>query len=520
MNGKQKTTTIQGELLVTKFGSSLLVLAAALGVMGVVPDARAQGKDITIVMPEEPDIIDPCHASRSNIGRVVKQNVAETLLEINPADGSVGPRLATGFEQLSEKAWRLKLRSGVKFHDGTPFDAEAAAFSINRTLDTRLDCEIRTKFFGKSKLTPKVVDATTLDIETSEPMPILPTMLGTMTMVSTKTVTDKLTREPIGTGPYVFTSWKPGQNVVLTRFEGYWGAKPQVEKATYVWRGESAVRAAMVKAGEADIAPSIAVQDATDPKMDFSYFDSETTVMRIDLTRKPLDDIRMRKAINMAIDREALRGTILPKDVMPSTQLVVPSINGHNPDLIVWKHDPAGAKKLIAEAKAAGTDVSKEIVLIARRGVHAAVAEEVEAYLAMLKDVGLNVRLQMTEVAEWNDIYTKPYADDRPASLFHAMHDNNNGDAVFTVFNKYHSEGAQSVLTDKKLDATIEAAQVATGDKRRQLWREAFKIVADDIVGDVPLFHMVGYTRVGPRVNFKPSISTNSEIQISQVTFK
>ena len=82
-------------------------------------------------------------------------------------------------------------------------------------------------------------------------------MMGTMTIQAPSTVQDQLTREPVGTGPYKFTSWRPGQDVVLTRFDGYWGEKPEVEKATYIWRTESAVRAAMVATGEADIAPSI-----------------------------------------------------------------------------------------------------------------------------------------------------------------------------------------------------------------------------------------------------------------------
>jgi peptide/nickel transport system substrate-binding protein len=482
--------------------------------------AMAQDHDVTIVLPEEPDIIDPCHASRSNIGRVVKQNVAETLTEIDPKDGSVTPRLATSWERADETTWRFKLKDGVKFHNGAPFDAEAAAASINRTLNPQLDCEIRVKFFGNIKVTPKAIDATTLEIKTDHPAPIMPTMMGTMTIQAPDTPADKLTREPVGTGPYVFASWRPGQDVVLTRFDGYWGDKPQVEKATYIWRTESAVRAAMVATGEADIAPSIAAQDATDPAMDFSYFDSETTNFRIDLSLPPLDDVRVRKALNVAIDREAIRGSILSPDVVPATQFIVPSINGHNPNLKPWPYDPEQAKALLAEAKAAGTPVDKEITLYVRRGIHAGVTETAEAILAMLQDVGFNVKLQIVEVAEWVDLYTKPFAEDRPPNLVHAMHDNNNGDAVFTVFFKYASEGAQSALSDPRVDKLIEQAQVAINPERQKLWQETFRMINEEIVADVPLFHMVGYTRVGSRVNFTPTISTNSEIQLATITFK
>jgi peptide/nickel transport system substrate-binding protein len=345
-------------------------------------------------------------------------------------------------------------------------------------------------------------------------------MMGTMTIVAPGTVTDQLTREPVGTGPYVFTSWRPGQDVVLTRFDGYWGDKPEVEKATYIWRSESAVRAAMVATGEADIAPSIAVQDANDPAMDFSYFDSETTNFRIDVALPPLDDVRVRKALNLAIDRDAIRGSILSEDVVPATQFIVPSINGYNPDLKPWPFDPDQARALLAEAKADGVPVDKEIVIIGRLGIHAGVVEKLEAIHAMLQDVGFNVKLQMIEVAEWVDVYTTPFAEDRPPNIVHAMHDNNNGDAVFTAYFKYHSGGAQSALADPRVDALIEQATAAVDPERRKLWQEMFRLVNEEIVADVPLFHMVGYTRVGPRVNFTPSISTNSEIQIAQVTFK
>ena len=233
------------------------------------------------------------------------------------------------------------MREGVKFHDGEPFNAKTAKTAILRTLDDRIDCEIRIKFFGGMEVTPEPVDEYTLDIKTAQPAPILPTMMGTMTITSPNTVEGERTRDPIGTGPYRFVSWTPGTSVVLERFDDYWGDRPEVAKVTYVFRGESAVRAAMVAAGEADIAPNIAVQDATDPAMDFSYFNSETSSFRIDVNKPPLDDLRVRKAMNLAIDRDAMIGTIFSEDVVKATQMVVPSINGYNPNLKPYPSIPS-----------------------------------------------------------------------------------------------------------------------------------------------------------------------------------
>ena len=114
--------------------------------------------------------------------------------------------------------WRFKLARASPSTDGEPFNAEAVKFSIERTLDERIDCEIRIKFFGNTEVTPVVVDEHTIDIKTTEPAPIMPTMMGTMTIVSPNTVVGERTREPVGTGPYVFDQWNVGQNIVLERF--------------------------------------------------------------------------------------------------------------------------------------------------------------------------------------------------------------------------------------------------------------------------------------------------------------
>jgi peptide/nickel transport system substrate-binding protein len=343
--------------------------------------------------------------------------------------------------------------------------------------------------------------------------------MGTMTVVSPNTPMGERTRDPIGTGPYRFASWDVGQSIVLERNDDYWGETPEVERATYVFRSESAVRAAMVETGEADIAPNIAVQDATNPEMDFSYPNSETSRLRIDMEIPPLDDIRVRKALNLAIDRDAFIGTIFPEDVVKATALVVPSINGHNPNLVPYPYDPEEAKRLIDEARADGVAVDTPIRIVGRANIYPNATEAAEAIMAMYEAIGLTIDLQMVEVATWVDIFTTPFAEDRPPSLHQAQHDNNNGDAVFTVFFKYHCDGGQSTTCNKDLDALIEKATVSTGDERRAAWQEAFRMIHEDLVVDVMMFHMVVYTSVGPRISFTPSISTNSELQIADITF-
>jgi peptide/nickel transport system substrate-binding protein len=126
----------------------------------------------------------------------------------------------------------------------------------------------------------------------------------------------------------------------------------------------------------------------------------------------------------------------------------------------------------------------------------------------------------MYEVAEWEDLYSKPFAEDRGPQLIQAQHDNANGDPVFSMYFKYHSEGLQSGIADAKVDQMIGDATVATGDERAKIWSDLFAYLHDDLVADVMLVHMVGFSRVGARLDFAPTIRTNSELQLAQIAFK
>jgi peptide/nickel transport system substrate-binding protein len=185
--------------------------------------------------------------------------------------------------------------------------------------------------------------------------------------------------------------------------------------------------------------------------------------------------------------------------------------------LKVWPYDPQKARQLLDEARKDGVPVDKEILLVGRIGNFPGGDELMEAALTMYKAAGLNVKVKMVEVST-HILYTrKPF----PPGLYimQKTHDNAKGDAVFTASN-YHCKGYSSPLCDKTVDDLIEKAQVATGEERRALWQAMFKRAHEDIIPDVPLFHMVGYSRVGKRISFKPSIATNTEIPIEQITFR
>lgn len=497
--------------------------AVAVAAAMLVPFSAALAQDNTavkIVLPAGPDRLDPCETPRSVIGRIIKHNVVETLVELDYDKHTTLPRLAESWEQTSATEWIFKLRKGVKFHDGAPFDAKAVIYSLERTVDPKLTCITRTKYFDGINVTASEVDSATVKFTTTSPVPILPTLLAQLAIASPNTPKGEYTARPIGTGPYRFDHWTQGESVVLLRDDGYWGVKPVIDKATYVWRSESSVAAAMVETGEADLAFSIAPQDATNEQTDKVYPNSDSAMFRLSVDIPPLDDIRVRKALNLAIDRKAFLGSIVSDKAELAMQQVGPSVLGFNPNLQPWKYDPAEAEALLAQAKADGVNVSREIRMIGRPGMFANSNEFVEAAAEMLRQVGFNIKLDNLEMSQWLQMANKPFAANRQPNIFLTMHDNNSGDAAFTAFFKYHSNGRQSELHDPDLDALIVKAGTEQGDRRAADYQEVFRRIYEDKVADVPLFHMVNYMRVGKRLDFSPTIADAVELQLAKLTLK
>jgi peptide/nickel transport system substrate-binding protein len=496
-----------------------LLLSSALALLPLAPAFAQDAKDVTIVLGEDIDLVEPCMATRSNIGRIIMQNVNETLTQYDVKNGQgVVPRLAESWEDRGDGVWRFNLRQGVAFSDGSTFDAADVKHSFERATSPQLTCETP-RYFGETKLSFTVVDDHTVDVSAEPAQPILPLLLSLVTIVPAETPVE-FTREPVGTGPYELASWTPGQSIVLERRDDYWGEAPEVERATYVFRTDPAVAAAMVAQGEADLAPSISAVDATDADTDVSYLNSETLYLRIDSAIDPISDKRVRQALNLAIDREAFIGTLLPEGTVVATAMVPPTTLGWNPDVKPWPYDPERAQALLEEARADGVPVDTTLYLIGRSNLFPGVVEVIEAMQQMLQDVGFTVEVQMIEVAQQEELYSKPFKEGRPPQMLLVQHDNSRGDPVFSMFFKYASEGRQSGIADPKVDEMIAKATAATGDERTKAWQELFAYLHDEVVPDVLLFHMVSFARVGDRIAFTPTIATNSQLELADIAFK
>ncbi len=145
--------------------------------------APASGSALRVVLAQEPPTLEACESNLTSTGVVVRSNVTEPLVERNPKTGELEPLLATEWKATSATGWTFKLREGVKFQDGTPFNAEAAAFTIDRAVNSKLGCNVEGYVFGDAELKVKAVDATTLTVTTPKPDPILPLRLSFLEVV-------------------------------------------------------------------------------------------------------------------------------------------------------------------------------------------------------------------------------------------------------------------------------------------------------------------------------------------------
>lgn len=500
--------------------STAAFLTVVLGLqacsVGTASDQTASADSIRIVLKEEPPTLEPCQSSQNSTGLVTRSNISEGLTSRDPATGELNPALATEWQQLDEKTWLFTLRDGVKFHDGTAFDAEAAAFSIDRMMNPDLGCDVTGQFFADQKLTTEVVSDSQLKVTSATPDPILPLKLSFVGIVPVTTDQQNKVREPIGTGPYHVGAWQPGTSLTLERFDDYWGELPDFSTAEYSWRPEGTIRAAMVLNNEADVAITLSPEDGAGDSA-VEYDTNEVTYMRMDAGKAPLNDIRVREAINYALDKEGLLASIFAGKGKLATQLVPEGVTGHNPDLQPWPYDMEKAKALIAEAKADGVPVDEQITIIGRTGFYPRAGEAMEVVQNSLTEAGLNVKVEMGDVNTWLQHLLRPVPTDFGPRLLMGMHGNQAGDASFTLRNNLGSEGGQSSYGTPELDALIAAGESATGEKRAQAFADALAYEREEIVRDAMMVKVGAMIALSPVVSYEPNSASGDEMRVADM---
>ena len=376
--------------------------------------ARAAG---TLIwgMPAETDILDPHATGGWSTYQVTYQIfeglVKEDLTKPDAASPPLVPGLATSWDISPDGlTYTFKLREGVTFHDGSKFDAAAVKFNFERFWD-----ESSPNFYKKAKAFVVAYTKWIKSVEVVNPMTVRVTLTapnyqwlrqglqsyGQPLMVSPAAVAkfgnDGLALHPIGTGPFRFVQRDQGVKTVIERNPDYWGTKAKLDRVIFRPLQDPATRINALENGEIQIMttpPWDDIQRLVDAGFVLTKNSNVPYInfLHLNFKFKPMQDVRVRRAINMAIDREGIAKEVYHGTGRPEYGMLSPGTEVYDPSFISYKYDPEGAKKLLAEA--GYPDGFKMVFELAQYGT----GELVESWIQRdLKKVGIDVELRKYE---------------------------------------------------------------------------------------------------------------------------
>lgn len=378
----------------------------ALSVVGVASLAMAAPRtDLNAGIRLEPPHLDPSAGAAAAIGEIVYANLFEGLTRMAP-DGAIVPGLAESWAVSADgKTYTFTLRKGVTFHDGAPFDANVAKFTLDRA--RAADSVNPQKGLFEPIDAVEVVDPATLKVTLKRPTGAFLFNLAwpAAVMVSPQSAADNKTK-PVGTGPFKFERWAKGSQIDLVRNPTYWGKTPALNKISFKIIGDPAAAYAAMMAGDLDAYPIFPANEnipqfQKDPRFTVKIGNTEgKTIVALNNARKPFDDIRVRRALAYGIDRKAVIEGATMGLAKPIGSHYAPQDAGYVDLTGKYPYDPEKAKALLKEAGV--SNLKAKLVLpppdYARRGG--------EIVAAQLKKIGVDVELVPVEWAQWlSDVF-------------------------------------------------------------------------------------------------------------------
>jgi peptide/nickel transport system substrate-binding protein len=351
----------------------LIVAGFALAITAATPALAS--REVSIGLQAAITSMDP-HYHNLSPNNSMMLHVFEPLIKRDDNQKLV-PGLATSWRAIDDLTWEVKLRKNVRFHDGSPFTAEDALFTFKRVPNVpKSPSSFAT--FTQAIVDAKAPDPHTLILKTAAPHVLLPSDLASVMIVSRQHGENAATEDynsgkaAIGTGPYKFAEYVPNQRVVLKANYGYWGGEEPWDKVTFKILTNPAARVAALLSGDVQLIETVPTSDiaklSKDPKYSvvnkvsnrviYVHLNQSTEKSPPFLTDKsgkpfeknPLRDARVRKALSMAINRDAIADRVMEKQSVPAAQLLPDFFYGTSKKLKPQKYDPEGAKKLLAEA--------------------------------------------------------------------------------------------------------------------------------------------------------------------------
>ncbi len=485
----------------------LVPLGAAAAPAGKV--VIAQGVDPTTL-----DMMNQSETPASNLGR----HIFDTLYERDQSL-KVVPALATEMPKLvGPTTWEVKLRKGVKFHNGEDFDAESAKWSLERLAGGQGKLRGATFFAPIERV--EIVDPYTVRVHTKKPWPTFAVVMTFVQggMYPPTAYKDKdttfISRTPIGTGPYKFVRWAKDEEIVLEANETYWRGAPRIKTVVFKPIPDDAVRVAALQNGEIDVAvnipPHLAPVIDKHPRLFLSTAPSIRTIQlmfyahQMDAQHKPVGpysgptaDKRVRQAIAYAIDADEIIRTVLDgKGIRVATML--PSMHfGYDPSLRPIKQDVERAKKLLAEAGFAG---GVEITLHGPRGRYVRDVEVAEAVTGQLTKAGIKTTLRTYDFVTYlnNMVYVHKAG---PVWLIGWGTGTMDAETIYVPL--FKSPGIFVNWHNEEFNRMVDEAQAIMDDsKRLEQYHRINKLWIEETPA-VPLYQQLDLYGVSKRVNWK-----------------
>ena len=453
----------------------------------------------------------------------IMEHMVEPLLELTPK-GEIVPRLLEKWEVSPDATeFTLKLKKGIRFHDGQPFNAEAVKVNFDRRLDPKAATQYGSLVAPIASVT--VVDEYTVKIKTKMPYAAMLANLthqanGMQSPVALKRSWDKPLIMPIGTGPFIFKEWVPGNRLVMVRNDNYWGMKPTLSEVTFRVIPDAISRVVALEKGEVHVAVQIPASDIPrlkgNPKIKIIHTPSVRTIyMGFNCLKEPFTDKRIRQALNYAVNKEAIVGPVLGGAGRVSDAPISPGIFGYEP-IRTYEYNVEKAKALLAEA---GFPQGFETTLHSAVGRYYKDVSVAAAVAADLLKVGVKAEIKMMD---WDTYIPFIFRDKEVAEhkLYVLGWNTVTGDADYGLHTLFYSgewprEGMNaSFFKNEKLDQLLEAARSTANPKeRKKLYKEAMTLIVEDAPW-IFLYTEIQITGVG--VNVKDIIVHPTERVIAK----
>ncbi len=463
---------------------------------------------LTFAQPSAIDTLDPQRASTATAYGVLI-NVHEGLITRDPKTMQPVPSLAASYTNPDPTTWIFKLRSGVKFQNGEPFDAQVVKFGLDRIVKPEL------KSATGAVLQPildkvEVQDDLTVRITTKVPAPWLLERFARVWFVPPKETAEKgddyVAGHPVGTGPYKLVEWVPGQRVALTRNEEYWGPKPAYKDLVFREIQESATAISELVAGSVDIIGFVPADqvEAIDRSSAAKVRSTETQVVlevALDAVGRsgpnPLQNKLVRQAVNYAVDRTAIAKNILGGYSRPVATFLSPLIFGYDASIQPYPHDPAQAKRLLTEAGYPdGFDTELKFFPLAFDTK--LLAQAISSDLAKI-----GVRAKLTQIG--SSEVGPAIQSGKAGPMFILMVESAGSFDAALAFSNLRPGGASTYYTTDRLESLrLQAESTVDANERKRLYSEIQKLMFDDAG---KLFGWTGFllTGVSTKVDWSPS---------------